>query len=771
MDRVIVFLHTIVRWIATHKKVVFVYVPAGLAVILSAYITVIYFMWQGDRESAIKKLTKYKQLIDRTEELKKGYSYNYSDVDLSVKVVDIPTRIYDRNDAIIGEFFEQKREIVPYDYIPQWLVKAVIASEDREFYLHKGINYRGIIRAFLVNAVHFRVVQGGSTITQQLAKVLFTDMERNVKRKIYEAFCAREIEMRYDKQDILSMYLNLIYFGNGAYGVESASKMFFGTSVRELSTAECSMIVATISNPKVYSPISDLDASLRKTRRILESLADAGYLKKGETESLYARFLRKWEVVFDEKGKAASSLIGNFVFSSYRVNLAPFFNESIRRVLVEKFGEDAVKRGGLKVYTTIDAEKQEVATRALKSGIGRQREYHVKLAGQMKNKLKAERETSKAQNIEGALVSLDPFTGEILAYVGGYEFSPKNQNDHVAQIRRQPGSSFKPVVYTAAVEEKDITPSTVFKDEKTTFGDGYTPRNYDGQYGGDVIVREALKRSLNIVAVKVLDKTGYDGVFRILRKSLYLADSDLKERFGRTLSLALGSYELSPLENCVLHSVIVNGGDYLLPYGIRQVRDYNDNVVWNYEEEVRKTRDERRKENGTIIDPVACAITVSMLRSVFDEGGTAYGASKGSKIDFQVAGKTGSTSNYIDAWFAGYTSDLVTVVWIGNREGAISLGWGRSGGAVAAPVWVEYVTAIYRGNKPADFKKPEQGVSLETICLDSGEVAGKNGECPRVARDVIYYSGTEPGEYCHLHTGKDMSPQGDTKKEEKEKAE
>ncbi len=762
------FVKKLFSWIMTHKKIVFIYVPAGLALLLTAYVTVIFFMWQSDRDAALKKLTKYKQLIDRTEELKKGYTYNYSDVDLKVKVVDIPTRIYDRNNEIIGEFFEQKREIVPYSHIPEWLIKAVIASEDRDFYSHRGINYRGIFRAILVNMVHFRVVQGGSTITQQLAKVLFTDMERNLKRKIYEAFCAREIEKRYDKQDILSMYLNLIYFGNGAYGVESAAKMFFGTPVQELSTVECAMIVATISNPKVYSPISNLDTSLRKTKRILESLSDAGYLKNKNTRRMYEQFLRKWEVVYDEKGIAASSLIGNFIFSSYRVNRAPFFNENIRRVLVEKFGEEAVKRGGLKVYTTIDAEKQDIATAALKAGILRQREYHLKLAGRVKNKLKADAEMRKAQNIEGALVSMDPVTGELLAYVGGYEFSSKNQNDHVSQIRRQPGSSFKPVVYVSAVEGKDITPSTVLVDEKTRFSGGYEPRNYDGKYLGEIIVREALKKSINVIAVKVLDKTGYDGVFTILKKSLYLTDADLKERFGRTLSLALGTYEISPLENCVLHSVIVNGGEYVLPYGIRQVRDYNDNVVWNNEEETRKLADERKKENGAIIDPEACAITIAMLKSIFEEGGTGAGAIRGSKIDFPVAGKTGTSTNYNDAWFAGYTSNNVTAVWIGNKEGAISLGWGRAGGVVAAPVWVEYISSIYRGNQPADFKKPEQGLSMETICLDSGEVAGRDGECTRVARDVLFYSGTEPGKFCHLHTGKDKTKEDEKETEQKD---
>ncbi len=741
------------RWIIARRRLIFIYIPGGLVVFFTAFVFVVFLMWRSDRAEALNRLAKYKQLIDRTEELKRGYVYTYSDVDVTAKVVDIPTRIYDRNGEIIGEFFEQKREIVPYDYMPEWLIKAVIASEDRDFYKHSGISYRGIFRAFLVNLVHFRVVQGGSTITQQLAKVLFTDMERNLKSKIYDSFCAREIEKRYDKQDILSMYLNLIYFGNGAYGVESAAKMFFGISVRELTMSECAMIVATISNPGIYSPISDLDDSLKKTRRILESLADAGFISEGGVGPAYDRFTRKWDVAYDEKGRAVSSLIGSFILSSYRVNRAPFFNEGIRRVLVEKFGEDAVKKGGLKVYTTIDGEKQDIASRVMKAGILRQREYHQGLATRIKDPRKAEEEKLKVEQIQGALVTIDPATGEILAHVGGYEFSTRNQNDSVTQIRRQPGSSFKPIIYASAVEGRDVTPSTVFKDEKTVFKGGYTPRNYDGRYAGDVIVREALKKSINIVAVKVLEKAGYDGVFRILKKGLYCTDAEMGDRFGKTLSLALGTYELSPMENCALNSILVNGGEYVLPYGLRHVKDYNDTVVWDYEEEIARIAGERRKELGTIIDPVACAVTLSMLKGVFEEGGTAQNAFRGRKVEFPVAGKTGTSSNYVDAWFIGYTSDSVTAVWIGNREGAISLGPGRAGGAIAAPLWAEYIVESKRGEHPGDFMVPDEGVSYETICLDSGEVAARNGKCPRVARNVLYYSGTEPGRYCHIHTG------------------
>jgi len=302
-------IKNIFSWIFSHKRVVFIYIPLSAALVVLCYVLVIYLSWLGDRDDALEKLSRYKKLIDRTEELREGYTYSYSDIDVSAKVVDIPTRIYDRNNEVIGEFFEQKREIVPYDSIPQWIVKGVIASEDRDFYRHKGLNYRGIFRAFLVNMVNFRVVQGGSTITQQLGKVLFTDMERSLKRKIYEAFCALEIEEHYDKQDILSMYLNLIYFGNGAYGVESTSKMYFGKSVSLINEVESAMIVATISSPRIYSPISNLNNSIRKTRRILKSLVDAGYAKKKRVDYQYKRFLEKWDVAFDDKGRATTSLI------------------------------------------------------------------------------------------------------------------------------------------------------------------------------------------------------------------------------------------------------------------------------------------------------------------------------------------------------------------------------------------------------------------------------------------------------------------------------
>lgn len=764
--RFIDIIKTVIHYILSHKKLFFIYIPAIILFSLLMRIGFIYYQWNGDRSDALNKLSRYKQLIDRTEDIRKGRMMGKEEIDLSAKVVDIPTRIYDRNDEIIGEFFEQKREIIPFDEIPEWLVKGVVASEDRDFYKHNGMNFRGIGRAILINIASFRLVQGGSTITQQLAKVLFTDMDRSLKRKIYEMFCALEIEKKYDKQDIISMYLNLIYFGNGAYGVEATSKMFFGVSARELNETECAAIVATISNPKFYSPLNNLPASVKKTKRILDSMIDAGYMKKDTAESGYKNYLKKWNVKFDKDGRAVSSKIGSFIYSTYRVNRSPFFNEMIRRVLVEKFGEDVVKKGGLSVYTTIDGARQDAAVASLKRGILSQRNYHIANSKKIKVRVKAEAEARKAENIEGALVSINPYTGEIISYVGGYEFSVSNQFDSVSQVKRQPGSSFKPVVYLAAIESKDVTPSTIFVDEKTVFDGKYSPENSDAKYLGNVTVREALKRSLNIVTVKILQKTGYDRVMNFISKSLNIEGSELKSRFGRTLSLALGAYEISPMEAAILHSVIANGGDYVKPYGIKYVKDYNGNTVWNNETEVIKEIDERRRDTGKIADSSACAVVVSMMRGVFEENGTASWIMKDKRIKFQIAGKTGTSSNYSDAWFAGYTSNLVTIVWVGNKEGSVTMGSGRSGSSVAAPVWYGYIMPAYRDSDPPPFRHPDSGIRKESICMDSGKLS-REGICPNIASDQLYLSGTEPRESCDIHINKEELKNDETEKSDK----
>lgn len=740
-------IRNILQFIMKYRLYILIATPLGVGLLVLLFTLSIYISWLGDKEEAIDKLARYKRLIDRTEEMREGMIYAAGDFGLEEKVVDLPTSIYDRNGELLGQFFSQKREIVPYNYIPEELVNSVIASEDRDFFKHDGVNYKGIIRAFFVNLKAMRVVQGGSTITQQLGKVLFTSMERNLKRKVYEFFCAREIERRYDKQDILSMYLNLIYFGNGAYGVEAASKMFFGKSVRECNEIECALIVATISNPGIYSPLNDLNRSLYKTRRIIDSMVATGYMDRERADYQYNKFLNTWDVRFNEEDKAVSSLIGSFIHSTYRVNRAPFYNEQIRRLLVEEFGSDVLKKGGLSVHTTLDIEYQEAAIESLRDGIARQRKYHLDRAERFGDTEKGRKEKEKAENIEGALIGLNPETGEILVYVGGYEFSTESQLDHVSQIKRQPGSSIKPLVYCSAIENRDITAASLFVDEPTTFAGDYAPQNYSGSYQGPIIVREALRKSVNIVAVKVLEKTGYDTLFSYLQKALDMKGSDFNKRFLKTPSFALGTYEISPLENATLHATLVNGGKFIKPYGITYIKDYSGRIVMNNEEKIQEYIRDKRKQYGTIIDPIAGAITVSMLKGALQPGGTAYGTAARYKIDFPAAGKTGTSTNFNDAWFVGYTPKLVTAVWIGNNKGAISLGQGRAGGTVSAPVWGRFISRVYNRKEPGSFQIPEDGVSYQTIDLATGRVPRTIEDPATVSYDELFYQGTEPGEY------------------------
>lgn len=753
------------RFIRRHWKLLFIKLPIALAVLLVVYTVIIYVQWRADRPAALEKLSRYKQLIDRTEELRSGTVYSTGDIDISRKVVDIPTRIYDRNGEVIGEFFEQKREIVPFASIPKDLVNAVIASEDRDFYEHSGVNPKGIFRAMLINMIHLGFRQGGSTITQQLAKNFFTDMDRSLKRKIYELFCAREIEKQYDKQDIMAMYLNLIYFGNGAYGVESVSKMYFGTGVSSLTTAECSMIVATISNPLYYSPMTNLDNSVKKTRRIMASLTDDGKLTEKKADYLYRQFLAKWDVKFDEKKKAKSSLIGSFIYSNYRVNRAPFFNEYIRRILADRFGEESVKGTGLSVYTTIDARRQDLARASLREGIAKQREWYRNWAMKQPGTKRRLEEIENSNTIDGAFVSIDPATGAIIAYEGGYEFTAKSQLDHAAQIRRQPGSSFKPFIYCAAIEDGEITPGTVLEDRKVNFG-GWSPSNYSGSFAGPVTVHTALVRSINTIAVQVLDLTGYDILLSYLAKGLDLSNDELDKRFKKTLSMALGTYELSPLENATLHAMLVNGGQYVKPWGIRYVKDYNGATVWNNEEEMNLHIQNRRNEYGPIINPQAAAVTVNMLKYVLRKGGTAEHVGQGYRLSFPVAGKTGTSTNWNDAWFAGYTADSASAVWIGNSKGSISLGRHRSGGALSAPVWGRYIAQAYPDAKPGEFQLPDADLTAVSICLDSGKLVRDSNFCPHIAVDELFVSGTEPTDYCDIHTGFTETPVDELPREE-----
>ncbi len=597
--------------------------------------------------------------------------------------------------------------------------------------------------------------QGGSTLTQQLAKVLFTSGKKTIKRKIFEAFCAWEIEKNYDKHDILTMYLNLIYFGRGAYGIEEASNTYFNKSARFLSLGEAAMLVGLIPNPHYFNPIRNISTSYHRASLVLLRLRETNKISDAERQKALHQLKKDWQItLISSHPQGGTSMIGKYSNQSFRINKAPHFNERIRRDLIKIFDEKDLKRNGLKIYTTLDYNKQRVAEKLIQQAVEKQRNYHRKRAQAFEKKgqhKKAREEKQKAENINSAMISIDPRTGEIHAYMAGYEFSAKNQLDRITQSFRQPGSSFKPFVYLSAIESKKLTITSIIQDKRFTIN-GYSPQNYNHKYLGPVTARDALRKSINTAAVAVLYKTGFHQLFDFLQKGLGLSTQERKKRFPANLSIALGSSAISPLEHVKLHSIIANGGGYIEPYGLRYVEDYGGKILHNNEKNIHEAiMKKKERDTWQIVSPQAAYIVTRMMMAYFEPGVSSYRWKKSLKLPFDIGGKTGTTSHYVDAWFVGYTPRLVTSLWMGNDAGNISLGPRGSGGGLMAPLWVNYISQIRNYVKKDTFPVPETGIVYENACNVTGKVPSSPKTCKHALIRQPYIAGTEPGEYCPLH--------------------
>ncbi len=750
------FMKSIFNFFRNHLKLFLLYLPLVTSLLIGIFIFVIYMQWIDQRDSILNKLKDYKRFIDYTEDLQDGFVFGgYFSAGVKGTAIGIPSKIFDKNGVLIGEFFSEKREVIPLKKIPKNIIASVIANEDADFLKHTGVNVKAIVRAIGINLLTMSYRQGGSTLTQQLAKVLFTEGKKTIKRKIFEAFCAMEIERNYDKQDILTMYLNLIYFGRGAFGVEEAAKTYFNKSAQHLSLGEAAMLVGLIPNPAFFNPLQNIRIAFQKAQIVLNRLIEVKSITAKQKSAAVEDLKRVWNIqILSNHPHGGKSLIGTFSKDKFRNNRAPHFNERLRRILIQNFDETTLKQNGLKIYTTLDIVKQQAAEKIITAFVDSQKKYHLDKAlyyQKHRQNQKANTEKEKAGNINGAFISINPVTGEIEAYIAGYEFSSKNQLDRVSQIRRQPGSSFKPFIYLAGIEEKKITIASIFEDKKINIG-GYAPGNYDNEYRGKISTRDALRLSINTVAVQVLNKTGFSKLFEILQSALDLSDKEMKSRFQQNLSLALGTAELSPLEHVRLHAMLSNGGKYIIPHGIRYVEDYGGKVILDQQKIVAEKMQKRQEENKIqIISPQSAYILTQMLSSYFEPGVYGYEWRKKAKIDFEIGGKTGTSSNYVDVWFAGHTPNLVTSLWMGNDSGNISLGPGRSGGALMAPAWVNYISAIRYSFRHESYKKPKEGLVFENVCSKSGLVPRSGRQCQFAIMQQPFLEGTEPGNYCPLH--------------------
>jgi penicillin-binding protein 1A len=619
-----------------------------------------------------------------------------------------PTKLYSLNGELIAEFAEEKRELVSLADIPQALKDAVVAVEDNQFYKHKGVDILGILRAFWANIRSGRITQGGSTITQQLAKNIFLTQERTYRRKIQEILIALLIERKLTKDEILERYFNKIYYGHGNYGVQAASLYYFDKPVNELTLAEIAMLAGLPSSPVRYSPITYPQRAIARQAFVLKRMEEEGFITHQQRLEAKKAFLTQIKEISKKR----------FAKIRTTINKAPYFTEYVRQILEQEYGSNALYTGGLNVYTTLDLEMQYAARQALWNGLNRL------------NRLKKRGEP----RIEGALLAIDPRTGYIKAMVGGSGFTRVNQLNRAIYAKRQPGSAFKPFIYTAAIDQ-GFTPATFLDDSPKTYrgakGELWQPSNYQNKFYGKVTLRAALEHSLNLATIKLLEEVG---VRRVIE---YAHRMGIKSRLQPNLSLALGTSEVTPLEMTIAFGVFANQGIKVDPIVIRYIKDHNQNLL-----EERIPREER------VLSPQTAYILTSLMEGVIRRGTAKH--TVGKRISRVVAGKTGTTDEYVDAWFIGFTPELVATVWIGYDRGQKTLGHGQVGGIVAAPIWTEFIQKILHLLESTDFTVPA-GVTFSIIDPTTGLLATKH--CPHT-RCEVFVEDNSPTEYCDVHTEK-----------------
>lgn len=604
------------------------------------------------------------------------------------------TRILADDGRPVRSFFVERRIPIPLKDIPDKLIKAVIAVEDARFYRHFGLDIKGILRALWRDITSMRVVEGGSTLTQQLSKVLFLTPEKTLLRKIKEAFLAINIERRYSKDEILSLYLNQIYLGEGAYGVEAAARTYFGKHAQELTLAECALIAGLPRSPNLYSPITNPERARQRMKVVLDRLVSEGYITREEHEEAL------------ETGFSLSP-------APIPEDPAPYFTEMIRREIEEKLGANMLYRGGIIVETTLNLDLQRSATDAVSRGIAAYEARH--------------RPKEDSPPVQAAFIALVPASGEIKALIGGRDFSTSPYN-RATQARRQPGSAFKPVLYAAALAS-GVPPTQVLRDEPFKVplrgSPPFTPVNYSGTYNGPVTLRTALERSLNAASVDLLLKVGYEPVLDMARKL------GISTQLKPYPSLALGVFDISLQQMVSAYGAFDNRGILVRPRYIRRVLNRQGQVLW-----------EPPLQLSDALSPDVAYLTTSLLEGVVQRGT----GKRASALGQPLAGKTGTTDEYRDAWFIGYSSSLAAGAWVGFDTPA-GLGYGEAGARAALPIWTAFMRDALPLWPAEEFEMPS-GIDMAEVDPESGLLAGP--DCERRMVEV-FLEGTAPVQVCGEH--------------------
>ncbi len=586
------------------------------------------------------------------------------------------TQIISSDDVVIKTFGVYKITKVNSQEIPTLLKTAFISIEDKNFYKHEGYDLTALLRSTLVNLQAGRSKQGASTITQQLARILFLSSEKTYTRKIKELILARRIEKTWTKEEILTMYLNNVYLGEGAYGVAAASEVYFDKKLEDLTIPEAALIAGLPQAPSIYSPYQNPDLAIKRRNQVIKRMYANKYINK-----------EQYEQALNTPLKLRKEYI------SYSQNKAPYFSDYVMRELAALgFSEDEISQGGYKIYTTLNYEFQQVAQDKLWSD--------MKAWGLSKDEQQA------------ALFSYETSSGKILAYIGGKDYS-KSQFDRVSQSIRPPGSAFKVLVYTTAVEQ-GMSPNMLYKDEPVTIGD-WSPNNYGKKYRGEIPVYQALAYSSNVIAAKIIMDAGVSEVIRLAKRM------GINTPLANDPTIALGSNGVKLIELTNAYGVLANGGIWVQPYAVEKIVTATGKEIYNASPSYKR-----------VLSLDTAAKVVEMMKQV-----VIAGTGRTANIGGQVAGKTGTTDDYRDAWFVGFTPDIVTGVWVGNDNNVPMRG--LTGGTLPAKIWADYMKVANLNAKDKVFPFPkielnphefdsQSEISEETISEEGTELEQKTTE-------------------------------------------
>ena len=658
---------------------------------------------------------------------------------------DLVTRIYSADGKVLSELFVQKRVFVELYNIPTHMQNAVIASEDRRFYEHWGLSLRSVARAIGINILSLSYRQGFSTLTQQLARNLYKTIgfEDSILRKIKEVITAIQIERTYTKDEILEMYLNTVHFGHGTYGVEAATKRFFGKESKELSVDESALLVGLLPSPASYSPVRHPERARKRRNTVLRLMKEQGHITYSEHSQYRAMTL---ESITDEPIKG----------------LAPYFTEYVRRLL-EKEDEALdinIYRDGLKIYTTLDSRLQVLAEKFVLNAINKsqgklnnrimnnQEEFellgHLTIYDEDSVKMMMQGEEQLYKDlrakllVQTAFVAINPKTGGIMAMIGGRP-DYHDQYNRSVQAKRQPGSVFKPFVYTTALENgytvsQQLLNQPVVLNVQNTDGSWvkWKPQNYGGSTGGLTTLREGLRKSLNLISVRIVQQD-YAPAEQVKRTAQRMGIStDIRA----VDAIALGTSEVIPLEMVSAYAAFANKGVYSKPFAITKIEDRYGNTIREY-----------GSVQYEVLSEETAYLMTNLMQTVMDRG---TGGSARWKYNFTrpAAGKTGTTQGWSDAWFVGFTPQLAAGVWYGVDDYQVSLGKGQDGSKAALPSWAQFMRESHNTLElpRVNFQKPS-GVAVYEIC--SVSKMGSRKACP--IEKEVYKVGTEPIQKCRIH--------------------